>query len=96
MTDTVVTIDQIGTTIASAGTVTSVTLTAPPKLDASFWFILIDQDDNGNYLDDVFCINTGSTPVPTGTVFPLYGHSFTNLVLKSISPDSSYTITTLP
>jgi hypothetical protein len=96
MTDTVVTFAQVGTTLASGGTVTSVKLTTPPKQPPGDWFTLIDQDANGNYIDEIFNIQTMSTPVPTGTVFPLYGHPFTNLVLKCISPDASYTITTLP
>ena len=96
MTDTTVGIAEVGTILASAGTLTSITLVAPPKLSASGWFILIDQDANGNYLDDVFCMNTGSMPFPTGTVFPLYGHPYTNLVCTSISSDSSFTVTTNP
>ena len=94
MTDTTVTIANVGTPLASAGTLTSVTLVAPPKLSASDWFTLIDQDDNGNYLEDIFCMNTGSMPFPTGTVFPLYGHPFTNLVCTSISSDATFSVTT--
>jgi hypothetical protein len=96
MTDTTVTESVVGTTLASGGTVTSITLTAPPKLNASGWFMLVDHDANGNYIDDIFVMNTGSMPFPTGTVFPLYGHPFTNLVCTSISSDSTFIVTTNP
>ena len=95
MTDTVVDTAMVGQTIASAGTVTSITFTTPPHTPG-YWFTLVDQDANGNELDEIFNIQTSSTPVPTGTVFPLYGHPFTNLVLKSISPEGQFTVTTLP
>ena len=95
MTDTPVTIAEVGTTLASAGTITSVTLTKPPQ-SPGFYFTLADVDANGNEIDEIFNIPTWCIPVATGTVFPLYGHPFTNLVLKSISPDGGFTVTTLP
>ena len=95
MAATTLTISSVGTVIASNSTVTSVTLVAPPKQTASYYFTLVDQDANGNYLDDVFCMQTGNMPFATGTVFPLYNHPFTNLVLTSISPDATFSVTTV-
>ena len=94
MATTSLTIANVGTILVSNSIVTSVTLVAPPKLSAGYYFTLVDQDNNGNYLDDVFCMQTGNMPFPTGTVFPLYGHPFTNLVLTSISPDATFSVTT--
>jgi hypothetical protein len=91
-TDTSVTILDIGTTIATSGTLTSVTLAAAPRTPGH-WFTLTDTAADGTEIT-LFNIQTGSTPVPTGTVFPLYDQVFNNLVLKSISPDSKFVTTT--
>ena len=92
MTDTTVDFTMIGQTIATAGTLTRITLTAPPSV-SGFYFTLID-DATG---EELFCMETSQTAVPTGTVFPMYGHPFVgNLVLKSIAPGSKFDITTSP
>ena len=95
MTTTTLTISNVGTVIASNSTVTSITLVAPPKQTASYYFTLVDQDNNGNYIDDIFCMQTGNMPFATGTVFPLYNHPFTNLVLTNISPDATFSVVTV-
>ena len=95
MTDTVLTASMIGTTIASAGTLTSVTLTVPPQ-EPSHYFSLIDVDANGNTIDELFTVATWATAMATGQAFPVYGHPFTNLVLKDISPTAQFTVTTTP
>jgi hypothetical protein len=95
MTDTSVSIADVGTTLASNGTVTSITLTTPPQTPG-YYFTLVDIDDNGNYIDDIFNMQTSSMPFPTGTVFPLYDHPFTNLVLQSISPEGVFLVSTNP
>ena len=95
MATTTLTISNVGAVIATNSTVTSITLVAPPKQTVSYYFTLVDQDNNGNYLDDVFCMQTGNMPFATGTVFPLYGHPFTNLVVTSISPDATFSVTTV-
>jgi hypothetical protein len=93
MTDTSVTIADLGTTIATSGTLTSVTLVSPPRASDDHYFTLTDTDATGTEVT-LFNIQTGSQPFPTGTVFPLYDHPFSNLVLSSISPDSKFVIST--
>ena len=99
MTDTSVTIADIGTVIATDGTLVSATLAEPPgsgdATHAEYCFTLTDTDVDGIEVT-VFNMQTGSQPFATGTVFPLYDHPFDALVLKSISPDSKWVITTNP
>jgi hypothetical protein len=93
VTDTPVTIADLGTSIATNGTLTSVTLVSPPRASDDHYFTLTDTAPTGTEVT-LFNIQTGSQPFATGTVFRLYDHSFSNLVLSSISPDSKFVITT--
>jgi len=95
MTNTVLTASMIGTTIASDGTLASVTLTVPPQSYGNY-FSLIDVDADGNLIDELFTVATWATAMATGQLFPVYNHPFTNLVLKSIAPEAQFTITTNP
>ena len=95
MTDTVVDVTMVGTTIVSDGTLTSVTLTKPPQ-EPSYYFSLIDVDADGNTIDELFTVATWATAWATGQTFPVYDHPFTNLVLKNIAPSAQFTITTTP
>jgi len=95
MTDFSATVDAMGAIIATGGTLTSVTLVQAPQIPG-YWFTLVDVDDSQENETILFNIQTGSTPIPTGTVFPLYNTPFQNLAVKSISPDAKWEITTNP
>ena len=95
MTSTVVDNTMIGQTIASGGTLTSISLTKPPQ-EWGHYFSLIDQDANGNFIDELFTVATWATAMATGQVFPVYGHPYTNLVLKDIAPTAQFTVVTSP
>jgi hypothetical protein len=97
MTDTSVTISDLGTVIATSGTLVSVTLAEPPTEPPTLsdWFTLSDTNADG-IETTVFNVQTASTPVPVGTSFPLYNHPINKLVLKSISAGAKWVVTTNP
>jgi len=85
---------DIGTSLPGPGTVTNIQLLDPPS-DPGYWFTLTDTNQDGVEVT-IFNMQTSSTPVPTGTIFPLHDQPFTNLILKSIGPGSRFIVNTSP
>jgi len=82
-----ITIDNVGTSIAQNGTLTSIQMTKPP-LTPRIYMKLVDTVTG----EEIFCCEMSSSFFPTGVVFPMYNHPFQDLTLVSISPESEYVI----